>query len=377
MSDSSATGLSAESTPSVQNWSPSYGSDYAVAEEIAKVEPSALRGDSSPEEKVDNVSLRCHGPVRVPFDGAPDVKQARSHATSSVRPIVKKDWQQSSNPEDRPEASQKQRSLSKTHGGRSKKVYEHSPAVRDEIAMPFDAIYGLKPKHAISTSRAALPGQKLHTQSEQPSAYSLSFPVSGQLSGKALGSPGFYASIPSLNIDGSQNISHSVYQKHAVLAPSVRYDTGSPLVIDTGRSQFLGYRIRTPSGRSSQAVSTQADRTAARQRSAAPSKQKSASGAAPEVIEIDTEDDATMEVDKNETMADTIRSTQSKSLQRLDVPAGSLWSLASAAAAVAQMSSVRSSLDSMESKDSAITLIGTPSASGMEGAFQGGKEADA
>lgn len=380
MSDSSVTELSSESTPSIQTWGPSHGSEHAVGEDITGAGPSALQEDDMPaEEKVDHVYLRGHGLGHVAFGRAPGVEEARSRSSSAVRPTDKKGRQERTLEDGNRqcEALQKQGSLSKTHDGRPKNLHGHSPAVRDEIAMPFDAIYGLKPKPAISTSRAFLPGKKLHMQSEQSSPYSLSFPVSGQLFGKPLKRPGFYASIPSLNIDESQNISHPVYQKHAVVAPSVRYDTGPPLVIDTGRSRFLGYQMRTPPERSSQAISSQADRTAAKQRSAAPSKKKHANVAAPDVIEIDTDDDATMEVGKNKTMADTNRITDSKSLRRQDGPAGNLWSLASAAAAVAHMSSVRSTLESTESKDSAITLIRASSASGMDDAAPGGKEADA
>lgn len=123
---------------------------------------------------------------------------------------------------------------------------------------------------------------------------------------------------------------------------------------------------------------TQADRTTtAKQRNAALSKERNNKDMVPEVIEVDTEDDVSMEVDKNGTMPATDHNADLKRLPPIEIPSGGLWSLASAAASAAQMSGVRSSLDSVQSKDSAITLIGTPSTGTVLMAPSGEKGAEA
>lgn len=252
-----------------------------------------------------------------------------------------------------PDSLHPKRIESKTTEGRRAKIYDYPPGARDEIAMPFDAIYGLKPAKPLS--KASSSNQKVHL----PSAYSLSFPVPSHPSGKPLQQPGFYSAIPTPSMNGSKKMMHPMYQNRVNVAPKLSYDPEAPVIIETGsRNRLVGYRMKAPSHERPQADPT----TSAKQRNAIVPKARGTSSTRADVIELDTDDDAKFDATKKSGQAAT-EDTDSRRLPPLEIPAGKLWSLASAAASAAQMSSVRSSLESVQSKDSAITLIGTPSTS--------------
>jgi hypothetical protein len=273
----------------------------------------------------------------------------------------------SPNPGNHPDALQPKRIESKTTDGRRAKIYDYPPGARDEIAMPFDAIYGLKPTKPLSKASSLNP--KVHL----PSAYSLSFPVPSHPSGKPLDQPGFYSPIPTANINGSKNMMRPMYQNRGNIASRLPYDPEAPVIIETGsRNRLVGYRMKAPSHERPRAEQT----TSAKPRSATVPEAKGVSSTRPDVIELDTDDDATFDATKQARPAAT-QDAESRRLRPLEIPAGKLWSLASAAASAAQMSSVRSSLDSVQNKDSAITLIGTPSTSMEASAPTNGKAEEA
>lgn len=234
------------------------------------------------------------------------------------------------------------------------RTYGYSAVGRDEIAMPFDAIYGLMDPQPIMN---ALPVQNPRL----PNGYPMTFPVPPRSNnyppGQTTKPPFYYSAVPTNGPNGPVMVMHPVFPNHPTPASSSNYDSKSPVIIETGRSRLLGYRMKTPL----QTDTAHATLSAAQEPTGTlqPEKQETARDALRISADCDRQDDDPMEVDATTTNLSARNNDAAadvKRLRPLEIPSAKLWSMPSAV----KVSEVRTSLESSLSKDSAATLVGSP-----------------
>lgn len=230
--------------------------------------------------------------------------------------------------------------------------YVQTAFARDEIAMPFDAIYGLA--NPRSSRQRGVPTH----QPNRPAAHHMSFHGQPQMQSRPPGKPSqpqvFYQPVSTHGPNGPMVMMHPVFPNPHMAPTNSNFDK-KPLVVETGRSRLLGYRL-TPSHTETANTAPQA---VSEKLTTCPVEHKKTTSR-PGVFEAVPDDNA-MDVDQKATHPSTNDNTNMKRLRPLEIPPARLWS--SATTPAIKVSGVRTSLESSLSKDSAATLVGSPSES--------------
>jgi hypothetical protein len=229
--------------------------------------------------------------------------------------------------------------------------YVQTAFARDEIAMPFDAIYGLA--NPCSSRQRDMP---TYQAQHMPPAHHMAFSGQPQLESLPPGKPShpqvFYQPVSTHGPNGQMVMMHPVYPSQHMAARNSNFDQ-KPLVVETGRSRLLGYRM-TPSYPETAHTAQQA--VSSKLRTSHVEHKKTV---ARPPISAKALDDDPMDVDQKATHPSTDDEKNIKRLRPLEIPSARLWS--SAATPAIKVSGVRTSLESSLSKDSAATLVGSPS----------------
>ncbi|KAJ9106936.1 hypothetical protein QFC20_003945 [Naganishia adeliensis] len=189
--------------------------------------------------------------------------------------------------------------------------YVQTAFARDEIAMPFDAIYGLANPRS-SRQR----GVRTH-QPNRPAAHHMSFHGQPQMQSRPPGKPSqpqvFYQPVSTRGPNGPTVMMHPVFPNPHMAPTNSNFDK-KPLVVETGRSRLLGYRL-TPSDTETAHTAQQA---VSEKLTTCPVEHKKTTSRPP-VFEAVPDDNA-MDVDQKATHPSTNDDTNMKRLRPLEIP---------------------------------------------------------
>lgn len=236
--------------------------------------------------------------------------------------------------------------IGRAHHGNKKQDRSSRPCVqpalaRDEIAVPFDAIYGLtKPRPPQQN------GQNGH-RNHRPAPYPVSFTTQSGPHGQPPQPQVIYHPFPTHGPNGPMTMMHVMPPNLPPVAARYIDANQKPKVIGGGRHKLVGYRMK-PTQKASVPLATQM--ISEQRGSAAVDRERTSTR--PQVTTTIL-DHAPMNVDRSPPMADT----NTKRLAPLEIRPSSFWS--AAANQGVKVSEVRTSLESSFSKDSAATLVGS------------------
>jgi hypothetical protein len=229
------------------------------------------------------------------------------------------------------------------------KPYVQAAFARDEIAVPYDAIYGLaKPRPPQHN------GRNMH-RTHMPAAYPMPFAAPPTTHNHVHGRPPhpqvFYHPFQTPDLHGPMAMEYPVYPNPPPMVARYINSDEKPVIIESGRSRLMGYRM-TPQHKAEYpaAPTVSGDSTAGVEHDKTRGRPQVSAGKL---------DATAMDIDQSFTRPPSQDDTDMKRLRPLEIPSTSLWS--SAANPGIKVSEVRTSLESSLSKDSAATLVGSPS----------------